>query len=102
MLPVVLLGAALHVKWEHGHAGNEQAVRLLAKRFPGFSAEQYAEAGRLAAVLDGAAYELAAAWFASQGRAPMPTTDELQCLCPGFRAEDYVEAIQKNILWARK
>jgi hypothetical protein len=102
MLSPALLGAALRVKWEHGHAGNEQAVKLLANRVPGFSTEQYAEAGRLAAVLDGAAYELAADWFATQGQAPMPTTDELQCLCPGFSGEDYAEAIQKNILWARK
>jgi hypothetical protein len=102
MLPTGLLGAALRVKWEHGHAGNEQAVRLLVERAHGFSAEEYAEAGRLAAVLDGAAYELAAAWFASRGQAPMPTPEELECLCPGFATADYAEAIQKNILWARK
>src|SRR5262249_43102193 len=101
-LPATLLGAALRVKWEHGRAGDERAVQSLAERAPGFSAEQYAEAGRLAAVLDGAAYELAAAWFASRGEAPMPTSEELECLCPGFAAADYAESIQKNILWARK
>jgi hypothetical protein len=101
-LPTALLGAALRVKWEHGRAGDEQAVRLLSERIPGFSAGQYAEAGRLASVLDGAAYELAAAWFASGGQAPMPRSDELECLCPGFAEADYIEAIHKNILWARK
>jgi hypothetical protein len=60
------------------------------------------EAWRLAAVLDGAVHELAAAWFASNGQAPMPTPEDLKCLCPGFGAMDYEEAIQKNILWARK
>jgi hypothetical protein len=102
MLPTGLLGAALRVKWEHGHAGDEQAVQLLAERSPGFDVGEYAEATRLAAVLDGAAYELAAEWFASLGQAPMPTPEELECLCPGFAAADYAEAIQKNILWARK
>jgi hypothetical protein len=102
MLPARLLGAALRVKWEHGHAGDEEAVRLLSERAPGYRAEEYAEAGRLAAVLDGAAYELAAAWFAGRGQAPMPTPEELECLCPGFATTDYAEAIQKNILWARK
>jgi hypothetical protein len=102
LLPAALLGAALRVKWEHGRAGDEQAIQLLAERVPGFNAGQYAEAGRLASVLDGAAYELAAAWFASRGQAPMPRSQELECLCPGFARADYIEAMQKNILWARK
>jgi hypothetical protein len=101
-LPAELLGGALRVKWETGHSGDDRAVELLRERIPGFSARQYAEAGRLAAVLDGAAYELAADWFASRGKAEMPTSEELECLCPGFAAADYGEAIQKNILWARK
>jgi hypothetical protein len=102
MLPAALLGAALRVKWEIGRADQDRAARLLAQRVPGFSADQYAEAMRLAAVLDGAAYELAAAWFAERGEKPMPTSAELECLCPGFGAADYTEAIQKNVVWARR
>jgi len=101
-LPAVLLSAALRVKWERGRVGTAYAAKLLAERVPGFTSAQYAEAGRLAAVLNGAAYELAAAWFASKGQAPMPTPEDLKCLCPGFSPMDYEEAIQKNILWARK
>ena len=97
-----LLGAALRMKWDHGLVGTERGIQLLAERVPGFTASQYAEAGRLAAVLDGSAYELASAWFASQGQAPMPTSKELESLCPGFARADYVDAIQNNILWARK
>jgi hypothetical protein len=102
MLSAELLGAALHVKWEQGDAGGERASQFLAERAPGFTVEEYAEAVRLAAVLDGAAYELAAAWFAGRGEAPMPSPEELECLCPGFTRADYAAAIQKNILWARK
>jgi hypothetical protein len=101
-LPPRLLGAALRVKWEIGRAGDEKFIQLLATRVPGFSPDQYAQAGRLAAVLDGAAYELAADWFAHRGQTPYPTTEELECLCPGFAPDDYAQAIENNILWARK
>jgi len=63
-LPPKLLSAALHVKWEHGQSEDQRALELIAQRQPGFTLEQYAEATRLAAALDAAAYELAAAWFA--------------------------------------
>ena len=66
-LPEKLLSAALRVKWETGHSGDQRAVELLAVWVPGFTAEQYAEASRRAAELDSAAYDLAAAWFASRG-----------------------------------
>jgi hypothetical protein len=97
-----LLSAGLHVKWESGHSEDRRAVELLAERVPGFSDEQYVAASRLAAVLDRTAYELAAAWFASRGKGPYPTVDELEERCPGFSGTDYAEAISNNILWARK
>jgi hypothetical protein len=100
--PQSLLSEALRIKWEHGHAGNREAAWLLSERLPGYSAREYAEAGRRAAVLDGTAYELAADWFAGKGRQVMPTAEELECLCPGFAPADYAEAIRKNTLWARK
>jgi hypothetical protein len=100
--PESLLSEALRIKWEHGHAGNSEAARLLSDRLPGYSAAEYAEAGRRAAVLDGAAYELAADWFAGKGDAAMPTAENLECLCPGFTPAAYAEAIRNNLLWARK
>ena len=79
------------------------ACRLLPLTIvPGFSAEQYAAASRLSAALDRTAYDLAAAWFASRGKGPYPTVDELEERCPGFSGTDYAEAISNNILWRRK
>ena len=100
--PEKLLSAALHVKWEHGHSADQRAVELIAQRVPGFSAEQYGEASKLAAAMDAAAYELAAAWFASQGKGKGPTVEALQARYPGFSWADYAEAVDNNILWARK
>lgn len=97
-----LLGAALHQMWERGGLSEDEAIRALEVRVRGLDREQYAEARRLAAVLNGAAYELADAWHASKGREPGPTTEELACLCPGFLLGDYAEAISKNLLWAAK
>ena len=102
LLPEKLLSAALHVKWEHGYSADQRAVELIAQRVPGFSAEQYLEASKLAAAMDAAAYELAAAWFARQGKGPGPTVDALQAGYPGFSWTDYAEAVDNNILWARK
>ena len=97
-----LLSAALRVKWESGHSEDQRAVELLTECIPGFSAAQYAEASQRAAALDRTAYDLAAAWFASRGKGPYPTVDELEERCPGFSGTDYAEAISNNILWARK
>ena len=97
-----LFGAALRLKWEAGHSQDQRAVELLAERVPGFTAEQYAEASRRAAKLDSAAYELAAAWFASRGQGPYPTADALEARCPGFSRTDYAEAVSNNVTWARK
>jgi hypothetical protein len=99
-LPQELLSAALHVKWEHGHSEDERAVEVIALRVPGFSPDQYSEASRPAAALDSAAYKLAAAWFAGQGVGP--TMVELKARYPGFSWDDYGEAVENNILWARK
>jgi len=53
--------------------------------------------------MDDEAYRLAAAWFASGGRPEMwPKVVDLGGRCPGFALSDYDEAIEKNILWARK
>src|SRR5262245_36128364 len=101
-LPQKLLSAGLHVLWESGHSDDQRAVELLAERAPGFSDEQYGVASRLAAALDRTAYDLAAAWFASRGKGPYPTVDELEERCPGFSGTDYAEAINHNTLWARK
>jgi hypothetical protein len=101
-LPQQLLSAALHVKWEHGHSEDQRAVELIAERVPGCSVEQYGEASRLAAALDSAAYQLAAAWFASKGKGPGPTMADLEARYPGFSWDDYGEAVNNNILWARK
>jgi hypothetical protein len=101
-LPQRLLSEALRVKWESGHSEDERAVELLAERIPGFSPEQYAEASRRAAALDRTAYDLAAAWFASRGKEPFPRGEELEVRHPGFAAADYTEAVQNNVLWARK
>jgi hypothetical protein len=101
-LPQKLLSAALRVKWETGHSQDQQAVELLAERVPGFTAEQYAEASRRAAELDAAAYDLAAAWFATRGQGPYPTVEMLEARCPGFAGNDYAEAIGNNVTWARK
>jgi len=60
------------------------------------------EASRLAAALDAAAYELAAVWFASQGKGPRPTVADLESRFPGFSRDDYAEAVNNYILWARK
>ena len=52
--------------------------------------------------MDAAAYELAAAWFASQGKGQGLTVEVLQAHYPGFSWADYAEAVDNNILWARK
>ena len=101
-LPQNLLSAALHVKWEHGHSEDQRAVELIAQRQPGFTVKQYAQATRLAAALDAAAYELAAAWFASHGKGSRPAVAEVESRFLGFSRDDYVEAVENNILWARK
>src|SRR5947208_3465376 len=101
-LPQELLSAALHVKWEHGHAEDRRAVELIAQRVPGFSAEQYAEASRLAAAMDREAGELAVAWFARRGEGAGPSMAGLKDRYPGFSWDDYGEAVNNNILWARK
>jgi hypothetical protein len=101
-LPQILLSATLHVKWEHGHSEDQRAVELISQRQPGFTLEQYAEAIRLAAALDAAAYELAAAWFASQGKGRTPTVPELESRFPGFSRDDYAQTVNNNLLWARK
>jgi hypothetical protein len=101
-LPQKLLSRALQVKWEIGHAQDQQAVELLAERIPGFTAGEYAEASRRAAELDSAAYDLAAAWFVTRGRGPYPTVDALEARCPGFSGTDYAEAVGNNVTWARK
>ena len=101
-LPQKLLSAALRVKWDHGHAGDARAAELIADKAPGFSPEQYAEASRLAGEMDGTAFGLADAWFASQGKGPWPSAAELEARHPGFAWDDYLEAVNKNILWARK
>ncbi len=101
-LPQKLLSAALRVMWETGHAQDQRAVELLAERVPGFTAEQYAEASRRAAELDSAAYDLAAAWFATRGQGPYPTVDALEARCPGFSGTDYAAAVGNNVTWARK
>lgn len=97
-----LLSAALHLMWEGGAISADEAARALEQRVPGFHREQYAEARRLATVLNGAAFELADAWHASKGQEPGPTAEELACLCPGFLPGDYAEAISNNLLWAAK
>jgi hypothetical protein len=101
-VPQKLLSVALRVKWETGHSQDRRAVDLLAERVPGFTSEQYAEAGRRAAELDAAAYALAAAWFASRGQGPYPTVGALEARCPGFSGIDYAEAVGNNVTWARK
>jgi hypothetical protein len=102
-LPQNLLSAALRVLWD-GHASSEQqAMRLLSERAPGFDTEQYVEARRCARMLDREAYDLAAAWFASRGRPEKwPSVHDLRRAFPGSDESDYDEAIEKNILWARK
>jgi hypothetical protein len=102
ILDIKLLSAALRVKWDH-HAHDRGALRLLRERVPGHDDGEYAEAFRLATAMDDEAYRLAAAWFASGGRPEMwPKVVDLGGRCPGFALSDYDEAIEKNILWARK
>jgi hypothetical protein len=102
LLPQELLSAALHVKWEHGHSEDERAVELIAQRVSGFSAEQYAEASRLAAALDREAAELAVAWFAQGRQGPGLSMAGLRESHPGFSWDDYGEAVNNHVLWARK
>ena len=92
------LFTALRIEWP----ALDRAVEFLAERAPGFTAEQYAEAHRCAVELDGLPWQLADAWFDSRGQGPYPTVEELRAKCPGFADSDYEEAIEKNILWARK
>ncbi len=101
-LPQELLSAALHVKWEHGHSEDKRAAELIAKRVSGFSAEQYDEASRLAAAMDWEAGDLAVAWFDQGGQGPELSMAGLKDRHPGFSWEDYGEAVNNNILWARK
>ena len=51
---------------------------------------------------EAAAAGLASGWFASWGKGPYPTVDELETRCPGFSGTDYAEAVGKNVTWARK
>jgi hypothetical protein len=98
-----LLSAALRVRWEDHPASDRDAVRRLSERVPGFDDAQYAEALNRAEDLNSQAYDLAAAWFAARGRPEAwPRVVDLGGLCPGFTWNDYEEAIEKNILWARK
>jgi hypothetical protein len=101
-LPQNLLSAALHVKWEHGHSEDQRATDLIAQRVPGFTTEQYGEASRLAAALDQEAGELAADWFANVGEGTELSMAELHVRHPGFSWDDYGEAVNNHILWARK
>lgn len=101
-LPQKLLSAALHVKWDHGRSEDATAVELITARVSGVSPEECAEASRLAAALDQAAYALADAWHATRGAGPWPSAAELEAAHPGFAWDDYLEAVHKNILWARK
>jgi hypothetical protein len=101
ILDMKLLSAALHVRWNP--AGATDPVRLLRERAPGHDDSEYAEAFRLATEMDQEAYRLATAWFASGGRPEMwPRVVDLGSRCPGFSLGDYDEAIENNILWARK
>jgi hypothetical protein len=96
-----LLSAALRVKWEQGYLGDRHGLRLLAERMPGFSAEDYAAAYSRAEVLNATAWRMADEWHASRAKAVV-TTETLAAACPGFADADYVEAISKNLTWARK
>jgi hypothetical protein len=99
-LPPDLLSAALRTRWAHG--SSDRAAGVLAGQVPGFTADEYTEAFRLADALNATAYALAAAWFDGHGAGPYPSAEELADLHPGFAPDDYVEAIRNNVLWARK
>ncbi len=101
-IPPSLRSRALHLRWESPVREEAQAAEALRKLAGEFTIKQCTEAWRAAAVLDGAAFELAEAWFASRGASPSPTEGELELLCPGFLPDDYTMAIHNNILWARK
>ncbi|CAN5344717.1 hypothetical protein BH10PLA2_BH10PLA2_20290 [soil metagenome] len=97
-----LLGAALRAIWETGHSFGQKAIESLTERVPGASAAEYADACLRAAELDAAAFALADAWFDNRGKGPYPSVSELRARLPGFDDADYVEAINKNVIWARK
>lgn len=97
-----LRGQALHLRWEHVCKTEAEAVQRLEEMSRGFEPEQYVEAWRSAAVLDGATYDLADAWHASRGKSPGPQVEDLEFLCPGFLTEDYALAIHNNLRWAGK
>ncbi len=101
-LPQKLLSTPLRVKWDHGHAGAARAAVVIADTAPGVRPEPYAEASRRAGEMDGSAFGLADAWFVSQGKGLWPSAAELETRRPGFAWDDYGEAVNKNILWARK
>jgi hypothetical protein len=103
VLPEHLLSAALRVRWDDHPTSDRDAVHRLSERAPGFDDAQYVEALSRAAEMNSRAYDLAAAWFAAHGRPEAwPRVIDLGGLCPGFTVNDYEEAIDKNILWARK
>jgi hypothetical protein len=92
----------MHLRWERGALAEDEAARLLAEYAPGLPRRAYAAAWERVAILDGVAYDLAANWFADKGQVALPTAAERECLCPGFNAADYTEAVRNNILWARR
>lgn len=95
-----LRGLALRLRWDHTCGSEEEAVRRLEEQRAGFEGEQYVEAWRSAAVLDGVAFDLADAWHASKGKAPGPEVEDLELMCPGFTTADYALAIHNNLRWA--
>ena len=97
-----LQSRALHLRWESPVREEAAAVARLQELSPAFTPDECVAAWRAAAILDGAAFELAEAWFASRGAGPYPTAEELELLCPGFPPDDYATAIHNNVLWARK
>jgi hypothetical protein len=101
-LPQELLSAALHVRWETGHSEDDRAIELIAQRVSGFTAEQYAEASRRAAALDREAASLAVGWFIQGEQGPGLSMEGLKENHPGFSWDDYGEAVNNNVLWARK
>jgi len=101
-LPQELLSAALHLKWDGALLNESHARELLAERAPGYTPDQYAEAIEQARQFDNAVCTRANAWFTSQGKAAWPDREELERTYPGFAHDDYFEAINNNILWARK
>ena len=101
-LPQALLTSALHLKWDGMILDPSIGADHLAARLPGYSPEQYAAAIERAVQFDNAVYDRASAWFANQGQEAWPDRTDLEREFPGFAHEDYYEAVNNNILWARK